>query len=61
MSSTDKELEEQLMEAGNRLLQPPASVDELLPLLDVSCNLLDFDPLGSSLHIIVIYRVLADY
>ncbi|XP_059643018.1 sister chromatid cohesion protein PDS5 homolog C-like isoform X2 [Cornus florida] len=34
MASVDKELEEQLLEAGNRLLQPPSSVDELLPLLD---------------------------
>ncbi|RVW65285.1 hypothetical protein CK203_049576 [Vitis vinifera] len=35
MASTDGELEKQLMEAGNKLLVPPASVDELLPLLDV--------------------------
>ncbi|EEF46885.1 nucleic acid binding protein, putative [Ricinus communis] len=34
MSSSDKELEQQLMEAGNKLLNPPPSVDELLPLLD---------------------------
>ncbi|RVW54183.1 hypothetical protein CK203_090544 [Vitis vinifera] len=34
MASTDGELEKQLMEAGNKLLVPPASVDELLPLLD---------------------------
>ncbi|KAK9280152.1 hypothetical protein L1049_013839 [Liquidambar formosana] len=34
MASSDPELEEQLIEAGNRLLQPPSSVDELLPLLD---------------------------
>ncbi|XP_061346896.1 sister chromatid cohesion protein PDS5 homolog C-like isoform X2 [Gastrolobium bilobum] len=34
MASTDKELEEQLLEAGNKLVDPPSSVDELLPLLD---------------------------
>uniref|UniRef100_A0A2P2LRD8 Uncharacterized protein MANES_16G128500 n=1 Tax=Rhizophora mucronata TaxID=61149 RepID=A0A2P2LRD8_RHIMU len=35
MASTDKELEQQLLEAGKRLENPPASVEELLPLLDV--------------------------
>ncbi|XP_052191636.1 sister chromatid cohesion protein PDS5 homolog C isoform X2 [Diospyros lotus] len=34
MESAGKELEEQLVEAGNKLLQPPDSVDELLSLLD---------------------------
>ncbi|KAK4277237.1 hypothetical protein QN277_015259 [Acacia crassicarpa] len=34
MTSADNELEEQLLEAGNKLLDPPSSVDELLPLLD---------------------------
>ncbi|XP_054797872.1 sister chromatid cohesion protein PDS5 homolog C-like [Prosopis cineraria] len=34
MTSADKELEEQLLEAGNKLLDPPSSVNELLPLLD---------------------------
>ncbi|GAB4854689.1 hypothetical protein Ancab_023273 [Ancistrocladus abbreviatus] len=34
MAASEKELEEQLMEAGNRLLSPPPLVDELLPLLD---------------------------
>ncbi|KAI9106695.1 hypothetical protein K1719_022223 [Acacia pycnantha] len=34
MTSADRELEEQLLEAGNKLLDPPSSVDELLPLLD---------------------------
>ncbi|XP_022731812.1 biorientation of chromosomes in cell division protein 1-like 1 isoform X2 [Durio zibethinus] len=34
MAASDKELELQLMEAGNRLVEPPPSVDELLPLLD---------------------------
>ncbi|KAF7830345.1 Sister chromatid cohesion protein PDS5 like B-B [Senna tora] len=34
MTSADKELEEQLLEAGNKLLDPPSSVDELLPLLN---------------------------
>ncbi|CAK9178635.1 unnamed protein product [Ilex paraguariensis] len=40
MSSPEKQLEEQLMEAGNKLLQPPPSVDELLPLLDQVENFL---------------------
>lgn len=39
MASSDKELEQQLMDAGNKLLEPPDSVDELLPLLDVSFTL----------------------
>ncbi|KAF2313015.1 hypothetical protein GH714_008758 [Hevea brasiliensis] len=34
MASSDKELEQQLMEAGTKLVNPPSSVDELLPLLD---------------------------
>ncbi|MCD7453109.1 hypothetical protein HAX54_019767 [Datura stramonium] len=34
MAPSDKELEEQLAEAGNKLLQPPSSLDELLLLLD---------------------------
>ncbi|OUZ99563.1 hypothetical protein BVC80_7681g2 [Macleaya cordata] len=34
MASTEKELEDQLIEAGNNLLKPPSSVDELIPLLD---------------------------
>ncbi|RDX77938.1 Sister chromatid cohesion protein PDS5-like B-B, partial [Mucuna pruriens] len=34
MASADKELEEQLLEAGNKLVDPPSSVEELLPLLD---------------------------
>lgn len=34
MASSDKELEQQLVEAGNKLKEPPPSVDELLPLLD---------------------------
>lgn len=36
MASSDKELEQQLVEAGNKLKEPPPSVDELLPLLDVT-------------------------
>lgn len=36
MASSDKELEAQLTESGNKLVEPPSSVDELLPLLDVS-------------------------
>ncbi|KAL2548718.1 Tudor/PWWP/MBT superfamily protein [Forsythia ovata] len=34
MSRSDKKMEEELAAAGNRLLQPPGSLDELLPLLD---------------------------
>ncbi|GMI89265.1 hypothetical protein HRI_002595800 [Hibiscus trionum] len=34
MASSDKELELVLMEAGNKLLEPPSSVDELITLLD---------------------------
>ncbi|OIT02584.1 PREDICTED: transcription factor TFIIIB component B'' homolog isoform X2 [Nicotiana attenuata] len=34
MSASNKELEEQLAEAGNKLLQPPSSLDELIILLD---------------------------
>ncbi|XP_014501197.1 transcriptional regulator ATRX [Vigna radiata var. radiata] len=34
MATTDKELEEQLLEAGNKLADPPSSVEELLSLLD---------------------------
>ncbi|KAK8513530.1 hypothetical protein V6N13_002267 [Hibiscus sabdariffa] len=34
MATSEKELELQLMEAGNRLVEPPSSVDELIPLLD---------------------------
>ncbi|KAI9118313.1 hypothetical protein K1719_010645 [Acacia pycnantha] len=34
MASADIELEEQLREAGSKLVDPPSSVDELLPLLD---------------------------
>lgn len=40
MSASDKELEEQLAEAGNKLLQPPSSLDELITLLDVSLFLI---------------------
>ncbi|XVE97346.1 hypothetical protein REPUB_Repub03eG0011800 [Reevesia pubescens] len=34
MAASDKELELQLMDAGNKLVEPPSSVDELIPLLD---------------------------
>ncbi|XP_022750315.1 biorientation of chromosomes in cell division protein 1-like 1 isoform X2 [Durio zibethinus] len=34
MAASDKELELLLMEAGNKLLEPPSSVDELILLLD---------------------------
>ena len=33
--SIDKELEEQLLEVGNKLAVPPSSVEEVLQLLDV--------------------------
>ncbi|KAF5749895.1 ABC transporter F family member 4 [Tripterygium wilfordii] len=33
-ASVDKEIEQQLMKAGNRLGEPPSSVDDLLALLD---------------------------
>lgn len=33
--ASDKEVEGQLFESGNKLVEPPSSVDELLPLLDV--------------------------
>lgn len=36
MSSLDSELQEQLAEAGDKLLHPPESVEQLLSLLDVS-------------------------
>lgn len=38
----ERELEENLLEAGNKLLEPPAPVDDLLPLLDVSSPLIFF-------------------
>ncbi|KAL1168099.1 hypothetical protein V6Z11_A05G062300 [Gossypium hirsutum] len=34
MTTSEKELELQLMEAGNRLVEPPSSVAEIIPLLD---------------------------
>lgn len=36
MAPVDKELEQQIADAGNKLIQPPPSRDELLRLLDVS-------------------------
>ena len=36
MSDTEKEIENQILEAGEKLVDPPSSLDELLPLLDVS-------------------------
>ena len=35
MASSDGELEEQLLQAGNKLVDTPSSVDELLSILDV--------------------------
>lgn len=35
MSSSEKELEEQLKEIGSELLNPPSSIDALLKALDV--------------------------
>jgi len=36
MASADKKLEKELLEAGNKLLNPPSSVDILLRLLRVN-------------------------
>lgn len=36
MTSAEADLEEQLKEAGNKLLSPPSSIDGLLNLLDVT-------------------------
>jgi hypothetical protein len=36
MASVDKELEEELLEAGNKLLDPPSNVKDLLDILIVS-------------------------
>jgi hypothetical protein len=36
MASVDKELEEELLEAGNKLLDPPSNVKDLLEILIVS-------------------------
>lgn len=40
MSDSDKELENQIIEAGEKLIDPPSSLDELLSFLDVSSHLL---------------------
>lgn len=40
MTDSDKELENQILEAGEKLTDPPSSLDELLLLLDVSPPLL---------------------
>ncbi|THU51436.1 hypothetical protein C4D60_Mb06t31030 [Musa balbisiana] len=40
MTSKEKELEDRLREVGSRLAYPPSSVDELLPLLDLTESLL---------------------
>ena len=42
MTSFHSELEKQLKEAGNRLLNPPSSSDDLLTLLDEVENLLAY-------------------
>ena len=42
MTSFDRELGKQLKEAGNRLLNPPSSIDEVLTLLDEVENLLAY-------------------
>ncbi|CDY70511.1 BnaC01g40770D [Brassica napus] len=34
MSDSEKEIENQILEAGEKLVDPPSSLDELLPLLD---------------------------
>lgn len=35
MSDSEKEIENQILEAGEKLIDPPSSLDELLSLLDV--------------------------
>ncbi|KAL0687153.1 hypothetical protein Bca4012_086830 [Brassica carinata] len=35
MSDSEKEIENQILEAGEKLVDPPSSLDELLPLLDL--------------------------
>lgn len=42
MATNEIELEVQLKEAGNELLNPPSSTDDLLNLLDVTTLLLSF-------------------
>ena len=42
MTSFHSDLEKQLKEAGNRLLNPPSSIDDLLTLLDEVENLLAY-------------------
>lgn len=42
MASVDKELEEELVEAGEKLLDPPSSVDDLITVLIVSTLLFFF-------------------
>ncbi|KAG9153625.1 hypothetical protein Leryth_008550 [Lithospermum erythrorhizon] len=52
LMETVKEVEKKLMEAGEKLLQPPASVEELLTLLDLAENTLgkvEQSP-GKSMH-----------
>ena len=39
MGNSRKELEDKIIEAGNRLQEIPQSVDDLLPLLDVNPRL----------------------
>lgn len=42
MSDSDKEVENQIIEAGEKLIDPPSSLDDLLSLLDVSFLHLSF-------------------
>lgn len=42
MSSSEKELEEKLKDAGNSLLEPPSTTNDLLSLLDVMTHSLLF-------------------
>ena len=54
MPNSETEFEERLKEAGNSLLNPPSSVDDLLDLLDVmSCH-----PLHLFKHTYVVLFVL---
>ena len=54
MAASDRELEAQLLESGNQLVDPPESVDELLPLLDVSPNFLSWNFVFTFGHVCVV-------
>lgn len=56
MASVDKELEEELVEAGEKLLDPPSSVNDLITVLIVSTLLFFF-----SFHFFKFMRFLRVY